>query len=131
MQGIGRSFFTAALIYGVAGMVLGLHMAITENHGQMPTHAHVMVIGWLSFAVFGMFYASYGGRAPRLLSHVHFWLAQISMAGLAIGLGIKYAGITEPAPIAPVSAIAYALSFVLFAAVALMAVRRPALQVDA
>ena len=56
MHGIGKAFFLSALAYGVLGIMLGLHMAMSHNHGQMPTHAHILVIGWVSFAIFGLFY---------------------------------------------------------------------------
>ena len=56
MQGVARNFFTLAVIYPLCGMALGLHMAITNDHGQMPTHAHTMVAGWLMSAVFAFFY---------------------------------------------------------------------------
>lgn len=53
MRAVARGFFTAAIAYGLLGMLLGLHMVIGHDHGQRPTHAHVMVIGWVSFAIFG------------------------------------------------------------------------------
>ena len=81
MQGLGKAFFISALIYGALGMLLGLGMAMTQNHGQMPTHAHIMVIGWVSFAIFGLFYSSQGHAVPRFVARLHFWLAQVSLAG--------------------------------------------------
>jgi hypothetical protein len=127
MKGIGKTFFASALAYGVLGMLLGLHMAIAKNHGQMPTHAHVMVIGWLSFAVFGLFYALYENAVPKLLARLHLWLAQVSFAGLVIGLWLIYSGRAQYEPIAAISSLAYAASFLLFVAVAIPVMRnRPA-----
>lgn len=123
MRGIARGFFTAAIVYGVLGMALGLHMAVAQNHGQMPTHAHIMVIGWLSFAVFGVFYYLLGKAVPRVLSLTHFWLAQVSMAGLMTGLFLIYSGRVQFEPVAAISASLYALSFVVFAIGALSAMR--------
>jgi hypothetical protein len=123
MQGLGRAFFVSALLYGVLGMLLGLDMGIRHDHGQMPTHAHIMVIGWLSFAVFGLFYASYDHAVPKVLAKLHFWLAQVSLAGLVIGLWLIYSGKTQFEPVAAISSIAYAASFLVFAVVALSAIR--------
>ena len=39
MTGIARYFFITAILYGICGIGLGLHMAISEDHAQMPTHA--------------------------------------------------------------------------------------------
>lgn len=123
MHGLGRAFFVSALVYGVLGMLLGLDMAIRKNHGQMPTHAHIMVIGWLSFAVFGLFHSVYENAVPKLVARVHFWLAQVSFAGLVIGLWLIYSGKTQFEPIAAVSSMAYAASFLVFVAVAFSAMR--------
>lgn len=118
MQGIGRTFFASALVYGVLGMLLGLHMGISQNHGQMPTHAHIMVVGWLSFAVFGLFYAIYENTVPKLLARLHLWLAQVSFAGLVIGLWLLYSGQSQYEPFVALSSVAYAASFLVFVAVA-------------
>lgn len=123
MQGIGKAFFASALLYGVLGMLLGLEMAMRKNHGQMPTHAHIMVIGWVSFAIFGLFYSSYGSAVPKLVAHVHLWLAQISFAALVIGLWLIYSGRTGFDPVAAVSSMAYAVSFLVFAFGAICAMR--------
>ena len=55
MQGVARNFFILGIVMAIAGLVLGLKMAITQDHGQMPVHAHIMVVGWLMSAVFGFF----------------------------------------------------------------------------
>lgn len=123
MQGLGKAFFVSALVYGGLGMLLGLDMGIRHDHGQMPTHAHIMVIGWLSFAVFGLFYAAYEKGVPKLMAQIHLWLSQISFAGLVIGLWLTYAGKTQFEPIAAVSSLAYAASFLVFVAVAISAMR--------
>jgi hypothetical protein len=128
MQGIARAFFAAAVVYGLLGLLLGLHMAITHDHGQLVTHAHIMVAGWLSFAVFGFFYHLAGAAVPRLLALSHFWLAQASLALLVVGLYLYYAGQTQFEPLAAIGALAYAASFLLFTMATLLALRRSAPQ---
>lgn len=118
MVSIARWFFGSALVYGLLGMVLGLQMAMTQDHGQMPTHAHIMVIGWLSFALFGFFYHLFSERVSRVLSGIHCVLAEVSLLGIVIGLLLVYSGSPEYEPIAAISSLVYAVSFLLFAAVA-------------
>ena len=121
MTGIAKNFFYSALAYGILGMGLGLHMAMSHDHAQMPVHAHIMVIGWLSFAVFGLFYHHFADAAPKMLSTIHIWLAQISFLGLVFGLWQLYSGNVQYEPVAAISAIAYSLSFILFSVVAIKA----------
>jgi cbb3-type cytochrome oxidase subunit 1 len=119
MNGIARGFLISAITYGVLGMLLGLHMGITHNHGQMPTHAHIMVIGWVSFFLFGIYYLQFGKITSRALSLVHFWTAQAAFVALASGLWLIYSGRNQFEPVAAISSTAYALSFLVFAAAAL------------
>ncbi len=103
-----------AVGYGLLGMLLGLHMAMSQDHGQMPTHAHIMVIGWVSFALFGFYYHLMGDRVPVLAARIHFWLAELSFLGIAVGLWLLYSGTAGDA-LPAFSSIAYAISFLIFA----------------
>ena len=119
MIGVAKWFLTTAIVYGVLGMLLGLQMAISQDHGQRPTHAHIMVIGWVSFFLFGLFYLHYGELVRQWLAAFHFALAQISLLGLTIGLWLLYSGETQYEPVAAISSIAYAVSFLIFGILAL------------
>ena len=61
MTQLASRFFGSAIIYAVLGMTLGLVMGMTQDHSQMPTHAHLMLLGWVSFAIFGVFYQMFPG----------------------------------------------------------------------
>jgi uncharacterized protein involved in response to NO len=126
MHGIARAFFATAVVYGVLGMLLGLVMAIGHDHGELPTHAHIMVAGWLSFAIFAFFYALLGEDVPEWLGKLHFWLAQVSLAILIVGLWLYYNGQTQFEPLAAGGALGYAVSFLVFAGAVFHALRGPA-----
>lgn len=120
---LARRFLGAAIIYGIIGIALGLAMAIGQDHGQRPTHAHINVIGFVSFFLFALFHRQWGAAVSRRLAQIHFWLAQLGMLGLTVGLYLSYDGQTQFEPVAAVSAITYGVSFLVFAAVALPVVR--------
>jgi len=124
MQGLSARFFGSAIVYGILGMVLGTVMGASGDHSQFPTHAHVMLIGWVSFAIFGFFYHLFAERSATLLARVHFWLAQASYIVFMIGLYLIFSGRTDAGePMTAVGSIAYLLSMVLFSVVALPVVR--------
>ena len=125
MRGIARAFFISALVYGMLGLLLGIHMAIGQDRAQLPTHAHIMVIGWLSFAVFGFFYHFFGQAMPQLLASPHFWVAEASLIVIVAGLSLVFSGRTEFEPLAAVGAIGYAGSFSVFVVGAILALRAP------
>ncbi|KQU92459.1 hypothetical protein ASD99_10860 [Mesorhizobium sp. Root695] len=126
MQGVARNFFTLAIIYALCGMALGIHMAISEDHGQMPTHAHTMVAGWLMSAVFAFFYHLFPAVGQKVLAKVHFWLTAISGIGLMIGLYILLAGNPGIEPLLGISSIGFYAGMLLFAFIALPAVWKTA-----
>jgi len=123
MRGIAKAFFLTAVVYGVLGMLLGLDMAMRHDHAELPTHAHIMVVGWLSFAVFAFFYHLLGAAVPRWLALTHAWLAQVSLAVMVVGLWLFYGGSTQFEPLAAIGALGYAVSFLVFAVAALMGLR--------
>jgi cbb3-type cytochrome oxidase subunit 1 len=121
MQGVARNFFTLAVIYSLVGMTLGLSMAMSHDHSQLPTHAHIMVLGWLMSAVFAVFYHLMPAARSSRLATVHFWLAAISSLGMFVGLFVLYGGNPAIEPVLGVSAMAYFAATVLFAFIALRA----------
>ncbi|HTN96337.1 hypothetical protein [Mesorhizobium sp. YM1C-6-2] len=121
MQGVARNFFTMAVIYALVGMTLGLSMAMSQNHEQLPTHAHIMVLGWLMSAVFAFFYHLVPAARNSKLATIHFWLAAVSSVGMVVGLYILYGGNPSIEPVLGISAMAYFAATVLFAFIALRA----------
>lgn len=123
MQGVARNFFILAIVYAICGMLLGLSMSISQDHTQMPVHAHALVAGFLMSSVFAFFYHLFpAARASRLAS-VHFWLTAVSGAGLIISLYFLLAGNAGVEPITAVSSIGFFLAMLLFAWIAVPVVR--------
>jgi cbb3-type cytochrome oxidase subunit 1 len=121
MQGVARNFFTMAVIYALVGMTLGLSMAMSHDHTQLPTHAHIMVLGWVMSAVFAFFYHLVPAARNSRLAAVHFWLAAISSIGMLVFLYMLYGGNTSVEPLLGIFAMAYFAATVLFAFIALRA----------
>ena len=121
MQGVARNFFTLAVIYALVGMTLGLSMAMTPRSFAMPTHAHIMVLGWVMSSVFAFFYHLVPAARNSRLAIVHFWLAAISSVGMVVGLYVLYGGNPAIEPLLGICAMAYFVATVLFAFIALRA----------
>ncbi|WP_045836701.1 hypothetical protein [Hyphomicrobium sp. 99] len=116
MKGLASRFFASALIYAVLGMSLGVIMGMTHDHTQMPTHAHILVIGWVSFALFGFFYHLFPAAALTRIATAQFWLAEVSLLTMVAGLLLIFSGRPELGePFAGVGSIGVLLSTILFA----------------
>lgn len=118
MTGIASRFFCSALIFAVLGMSLGLVMGMTHDHAQMPTHAHFLVVGWVSFAIYGFFYHLFPETAASRLASLHFWLAEASLIVLLFGLFQIFSGNPAGDPFAAAGSVGLLTSTVLFAVIA-------------
>ncbi|HMI97420.1 MAG TPA: hypothetical protein VK479_12980 [Micropepsaceae bacterium] len=80
MPRVSLWFFAVAPIYVLIGMCFGIFMGATENFTLAPAHAHLNLIGWVTMALYGTFYAL-AGDASKKLAWAAFWL---NNAGVAI-----------------------------------------------
>ncbi|MGH6862581.1 MAG: hypothetical protein ACRECY_20245, partial [Phyllobacterium sp.] len=57
MPRVSQLFFKSATIFLLVGVVMGLQMGISGDHSAFPAHAHLNLLGWVSSAIFGIYYA--------------------------------------------------------------------------
>jgi hypothetical protein len=119
MQSTARNFFTLAVLYAICGMILGLYMAISQNHAQMPVHAHTMVAGWLMSGFFAFFYYLFPAANRSRLAPVHFWLTAASGILLLVSLFFVLQGNPSVEPVTALASIGFFLGILLFAWIAL------------
>ncbi len=124
MQGVARNFFTLAIIYSLCGMALGIYMAASQDHSQMPTHAHTMVAGWLMSSVFAFFYHLFPQARDRTLAVVHFWLTAVSGIALVVGLYLLLAGNARMEIVTAIASFGFYAGMLLFAFIALPTIWR-------
>ena len=65
MSKLALSFFATAALCAVGGMIWGIIMAASGDHGMMPAHAHLNLMGWATLALMGTYYAL-SGKGGRL-----------------------------------------------------------------
>lgn len=56
---LDRRFLLWALGYAAVGISLGLYMAASQNHGELVTHAHILLIGFVLSLVYGIIHKLY------------------------------------------------------------------------
>jgi predicted membrane channel-forming protein YqfA (hemolysin III family) len=124
MQGVARNFFILGIVMAIAGMLLGLKMAMTQDHIQMPVHAHIMVAGWLMSAVFGFFYHLFPVARQNKLATLHFWMHAVGIVVLTVSLYFVLAGNPGVEPVTAISSILFFLGLLLFAWIAIPVVSK-------
>lgn len=112
---LAERFIKSATIYIILGISLGIYMAASQDHSQMPTHAHLNLLGWVTMALMGLIYKNWPTVAEAKLAPLTYWLAHVTVIGLTLGVGLLYAGMTEYEPIAIVASFVAVFNMALFA----------------
>ena len=83
------------MLYSVVGIGLGLMMVSIDDHSQMPTHAHIMLVGFIVMFMFGVFYRLWPEAEKGYLPVIHFALSHLTFIGLVAGFWLTIEGQTD------------------------------------
>ncbi|MEI7035359.1 TonB-dependent receptor [Fulvimonas yonginensis] len=97
-----RRYLVWALCYAAIGMSLGIYMAASHNHGQLVTHAHVLLVGFVVSLVYAIIHRLWLEAPRRGLATVQFVLHQAAAITLFVGLFLLYGGQAPETTLAPV-----------------------------
>ncbi len=105
MRGPAFGFFMAASLFAIIGMGWGIKMAATHDHLLSPAHAHLNLIGWVSMAIFGIYYALVPQAVDRRLfgapyPWAHFVVSFAGVCAITPGIAIAVSGGAEGLAIA-------------------------------
>jgi hypothetical protein len=112
---ISNRFLYAAVAFALLGVLGGIYMAASHDHAAAPAHAHLLLLGWVSMAIFGFFYRLVPHAAGRL-AVAQWWLMAIAVPVMAVGITvIRYGDPGLGEPLASASSVAVLAAMVLFA----------------
>lgn len=112
MNSLSRFCWITAVVYVLVGMGFGIWMSITGDHRFAPAHAHLNLIGWVSIALLGTFYALVPQVSGWMISKIQVGLAQIAAITMFPGIIMAISGAGETlAKIGSLAAIAAMLLF--------------------
>jgi hypothetical protein len=94
-----------AALYLIAGIILGIVMAASQDHSQMPLHAHLNLLGWVTLGMVGIWYRVQPEAAQTRLAKAHFWLHNLALPVLAVGLFVLLRGHPQVEPILAIASI--------------------------
>jgi len=86
MRGISFWFFFTATVYVTVGMAWGIHMSASGDHTLSPAHAHLNLIGWVTMALFGVYYHLVPKAGEHVLAKVHFAVATAGVLLIVPGI---------------------------------------------
>lgn len=124
MSRISTAFFGAAVLYALAGMLLGMVMGASNDHTLAPVHAHMNLLGWTSLALMGAFYGLAGDLAPVRLAWVNFGVSNLGNLITLPLLAMLLRGDPSVTPIMVVGEATIVLGMLVFAAAVINVARR-------
>ena len=95
----------SAGLYLIAGISLGIFMAASHDHSQMPLHAHLNLLGWVTLGLVGIWYRVQPEAATTKLAKAHFVLHNLALPVLAVGLFFVLRGNESIEPVLAVASI--------------------------
>ncbi|TFW18130.1 cytochrome-c oxidase [Duganella callida] len=111
---MNKSYFRIASLYLLLGVGMGMVMAASENFALRPVHAHVNLLGWVSLALFGLFYTVYPHAAANKLARVQFWGYNIALPVQMLALALFVTGHAAVAPLLGISSVIVVLGVLCF-----------------
>jgi hypothetical protein len=99
---IDRRFLIWGLWYAALGMALGIYMAVSEKHGQLVTHAHILMLGFVLSFVYGLIHKLWLHEPGQRIANTQFVLHQLATITLVVGLFLIYGGFAPPEKIGPI-----------------------------
>lgn len=112
---MAKTFLKIAAIYFAVGVLLGMTMGIIQDFRLASVHAHINLLGWVSMALFGVIYHFYPQAADTRLAKTHFWLHNIGLPVMQIGLAIEIvSGNSALLPVVIVSSLLVVIGVILF-----------------
>ncbi|MDE2263335.1 MAG: TonB-dependent receptor [Gammaproteobacteria bacterium] len=116
MKCFDRAYLIWALSYAACGMGLGIFMAASGNHGQFVTHAHILLVGFVTSLIYAVIHKLWLPAAPRVTGTAQFVLHQAGCIGMFAGLLMLYGRVAAGARLEPLlgsSAVAVILGMLL------------------
>jgi len=110
-----RLHLLIGLIWLLLGMLLGEHMGRSQDHGQMPTHAHMMLLGGVISIIWAVLYRLWIEK-QGLMSWIQFGLHHVGVLVMIPALYMLYGQMAPESQLGPmlgISAILVILSVVL------------------
>jgi len=117
MPRLAGLYFRTAIVFLLVGIAMGLQMAISGDHNVIGPHAHANLLGWVTMAIFGGYYALNPAKAQGKLAAAQYWIYTAGVVVLVPSLYMLYLGYTAFEPLTAIASLVILLGVILFAVI--------------
>ncbi|WP_201861452.1 hypothetical protein [Microvirga soli] len=107
--------FRLAVLFVIAGMAMGIGMAMTQDHALMPAHAHLNLLGWVSLFLFGIYYERRPALDASRLAMIQVVLWSLGTVVLTSAVSAIHLGYHAAEPIAAIASLIVLAAMIQFA----------------
>ena len=115
MPAVSNYYFRSAILFLIIGISIGIHMSISQNHNVIGAHAHINLLGWVTSAIFGGYFALNPAKATGRLPMAQYVIYTAGVALMGGSLYFLLQGNAGMEPIVAVSSLVTFLGVLLFA----------------
>jgi cbb3-type cytochrome oxidase subunit 1 len=108
-------YFRTAILFLIAGICLGLYMSITHEFAATGAHAHINLLGWVTMAIFGIYYALNPGQAASRIARLQYFIYTLGILVMAPSLFLMLSGNPAMEPLVAISSLVTFSGVLLFA----------------
>lgn len=112
---MGIKFIKISAVYFVIGVCIGMYMSMTEQFSFTPVHVHINLLGWTAMTLAGLIYVAFPAAGETKLAKAHFWLHNISLPVMMIGLAFLVSGVGAAGPAVAAGGTLLVLGVIIFA----------------
>jgi len=96
MPRVSAAFFATGVLAVLAGMSLGMYMGSHEDFTLAAAHAHLNLVGWVTMALYGTFYALTRGTMSNRLAWINYVISTVGVIVMITGLTLFLAHGRDP-----------------------------------
>ena len=115
MPRIAHLYFRTAIVFLIAGICIGLKMAISQDHSVIGAHAHANLLGWVTMAIFGGYYALNPEKAERRIAMLQYGVYTFGVALMVPALYMMLSGNMAMEPVVGISSLITFVGVLMFA----------------
>lgn len=96
MPRVSAAFFATGVIAVLIGMSFGMYMGSHEDFTLAAAHAHLNLVGWVTMALYGTFYALTRGTMSTRLAWIQYVVSTLGVIVMITGLSLFLANGRDP-----------------------------------
>lgn len=114
MPQVAQLYFKTAVVFFVVGILMGLQMSISGQHNVTGAHAHTNLLGWVTMALFGGYFALNPAKARMRLAMIQYGVYTLAVAVMAPSLYFMLQGNAAMEPLVAISSFVALAGVLLF-----------------